>query len=375
MSTSVLKQVAAAGLWRLIERMNVHMKHTMAIIGYGGMGGWHHKSISEKIPELLVKGAYDIREEAAEKAREDGLYAYGSLEELRQDGSVELVTVATPNHVHKDLVIACLRAGKNVVCEKPVAMNTEELREMIAAADETGKLFTVHHNRRWDRDYRIVKTILADGTIGRPYFIESRVQGSRGAMHGWRGYKVNGGGMVLDWGVHLVDQLLDMTDSPVVSVDAHLLSVFTPEVEDNIKILLRFENGLSALCEMSTNCFVNLPRWHVSGTDGTAVVEGWGCHGKIVKLDTDEKMEWADDIVYTEAGPTRTMAPRPVHTTKELPLPDVQSDWSDYYRNIVEVLEGRAKATVQLSQVLRVMKVIDTVFASAEAGHGLSCYI
>lgn len=68
-----------------------------------------------------------------------------------------------------------------------------------------------------------------------------------GAMHGWRGYKVNGGGMVLDWGVHLVDQLLDMTDSPVVSVDAHLLSVFTPEVEDNIKILLRFENGLSAL--------------------------------------------------------------------------------------------------------------------------------
>ena len=102
-----------------------------------------------------------------------------------------------------------------------------------------------------------------------------------------------------------------MTDSPVVSVDAHLLSVFTPEVEDNIKILLRFENGLSALCEMSTNCFVNLPRWHVSGTDGTAVVEGWGCHGKIVKLDTDEKMEWADDIVYTEAGPTRTMAPRP----------------------------------------------------------------
>lgn len=94
------------------------------------------------------------------------------------------------------------------------------------------------------------------------------------------------------------------------------------------------------------------------GTDGTAVVEGWGCHGKIVKLDTDEKMEWADDIDLHRGGPTRTMAPRPVHTTKELPLPDVQSDWSDYYRNIVEVLEGRAKATVQLSQVLRVMKVI-----------------
>lgn len=351
------------------------MKHTMAIIGYGGMGGWHHKSITEKIPELTVKGAYDIREEAVQKAREDGLYAYASLDELLQDASVELVTIATPNNFHKDLVISCLRAGKNVVCEKPVAMNAEELRDMMDAAEETGKLFTVHHNRRWDRDYRIIQAILADGSIGRPYFIESRVQGSRGAMHGWRGYKVNGGGMVLDWGVHLVDQLLDLIDSPVVSVDAHLLSVFTPEVEDNIKILLRFENGVSALCEMSTNCFVNLPRWHVSGTDGTAVVEGWGCHGKIVKLNTDEKMEWADDIVYTEAGPTRTMAPRPVQTTQELPLPDIHSDWSDYYLNIVEVLEGRAKATVQLPQVLRVMKVIDTVFASAEAGQGLACYI
>ena len=86
-------------------------------------------------------------------------------------------------------------------------------------------------------------------------------------------------------------------------------------------------------------------------------------------------MEWADDIVYTEAGPTRTMAPRPVHTTEELPLPDIHSDWSESYVNIVDVLEGRAPAIVQPDQVLRVMKVIDTVFASAEAGHGLACYI
>ncbi len=139
-------------------------------------------------------------------------------------------------------------------------------------------------------------------------------------------------------------------------------------MEDNIKILLRFENGLSALCEMSTNCFVNLPRWHVSGTDGTAVVEGWGCHGKIVKLDTDEKMEWADDIVYTEgrAPPVPWPPPCPYHQGAAAARRTIRL--VGYYRNIVEVLEGRAKATVQLSQVLRVMKVIDTVFASAEAG-------
>ena len=138
-----------------------------------------------------------------------------------------MVTIAVPNNFHKELAIQCLRAGKNVVCEKPVTMNAAELEEIMAVSKETGKLFSVHQNRRWDKDYRIIKKIIEDGTLGAPYFIESRVQGSRGAMYGWRGYKVNGGGMVLDWGVHLLDQMMDMIDSPVVSVDAHLQTVFS----------------------------------------------------------------------------------------------------------------------------------------------------
>ena len=248
-------------------------KHKLAVIGYGGMGSWHCQNVSEKIPQICVYGAWDIRPEALDKAREKGLYTYSSLDELLEDREVELVTIAVPNNFHKELAIACLRAGKNVVCEKPVTMNAGELEEIMAVAQETGKLFSVHQNRRWDKDYRIVRKIIEDGKLGTPYFIESRVQGSRGAMYGWRGYKVNGGGMVLDWGVHLLDQMMDMIHSPVVSVDAHLQTVFSEEVDDNIKLFLRFENGVSALLEMSTNCFVNLPRWHVSCTGGTAVVE------------------------------------------------------------------------------------------------------
>ena len=352
------------------------MKHTLAVIGYGGMGGWHCKNMAEKIPEITVKGIWDIREEARAKAKEDGLYAYSSLDELLEDKEVDLVTVAVPNNFHKDLVIACLRAGKNVVCEKPVAMNAAELEEMIAASKETGKLFSVHQNRRWDKDYRIVREIIENGRIGTPYFIESRVQGSRGAMYGWRGYKVNGGGMVLDWGVHLLDQMMDMIHSPVVSVDAHLQIVFSEEVDDNIKLFLRFENGVSALLEMSTNCFVNLPRWHVSCTNGTAVVEDWACHGKTVQLREDAgEMAWDDDIVYTEAGPTRTMAPRPAYTTKEEPLPEVKTDWSDYYKNIVDVIDNGAELIVKPEQCLRVMKVIVLIFEAEKQGHGIACFI
>ena len=93
--------------------------------------------------------------------------------------------------------------------------------------------------------------------------------------------------------------------------------------------MIRFGNGLSALIEMATNCLINHPRWHVCATDGTCVIDDWRtCKGRIVKLNTDEQMEWADDIEYTEAGLTRTMAPlarsRPCRSCLCL---KVVSDW------------------------------------------------
>lgn len=351
------------------------MKHQLAIIGYGGMGSWHHQNIRESIPGITVTGAFDIRPEVEEAATKNGLYFYHCLEELLEDTSVDMVTVATPNNFHKDLVISCLQHGKHVVCEKPVAMNSGELTEMMKAAEKSGKLFSVHQNRRWDKDYVTIKKILEENAIGAPYYIESRVQGSRRSMEGWRSYKVNGGGMVYDWGVHLIDQLLDLIPSPVVSVDAHLFQIFTKEVDDNFKAFLRFENGLSALVEIATNCFILQPRWHMSCTDGTAVIEDWECHGKMVKLSSDEKMEWTNDIVYTAAGPTRTMAPRPVHTTAQLPLPEVTTDWADYYKNIVDVIDNGADLIVKPQQALRVLRVIEAIFESQKLGQSIKCRI
>lgn len=351
------------------------MQIGMGIIGYGGMGSWHHQNIEKSVPEIKVLAAYDVREEALEKAKEAGLTAYDTLEALLADPAIALVTVATPNDRHKDLVITALRAGKNVVCEKPVTMDAAELEELIAVSKETGKLFSIHQNRRWDKDYRIIRKVLESGQIGKPYFIESKVQGSRQSMHGWRGRKENGGGMLLDWGVHLIDQLMDMIDSPVVEVQGHLLSIFTPGVDDNIKVTLRFENGVSAMLEMATNCFINAPRWHVSCDNGTMVIDDWSCQGRMVQLSESGEMTWEDDIVYTEAGPTRTMAPRPAYTTKELPLPEVTTDWSEYYKNIAGVLDGTAELIVRPEQALRVMNVIDLLFASEQDRCGKACKI
>ncbi len=356
------------------------MSHKLAIIGFGGMGTWHYEKITECIDTVNVKGIYDIREEMNEKASKLGLFVYSSVEEIANDPEIDMVTVATPNNFHKDLSIKMLKAGKHVICEKPVTMDAAELEDIIKVANDSGKVFSVHQNRRWDKDYKIIKKILADKTLSEPYFIESRVQGSRGVLHGWRGYKENGGGMLLDWGVHLIDQMVFLIDSPVVEVGAHLMTITTPEhngeiVDDNMKIFLRFKNGISGIVDVSTNCFVNHPRWHVSCDGGTAVIEDFSCKGAMLQKKLDSEMLWEDSIVYTEAGPTRTMAPRPTETIIETPLPDVVTDWGDFYKNIVDVIDNGAELIVKPEEALRIMKIIDLAFVANERRCAVQCEI
>ena len=193
-------------------------KIRIAIVGYGGMGSKHPK-IMDGNEMVECAGAYDIKPERMEVARQDGFHTYESMEALLSDPTVDVVTVAIPNDQHKDVCIQCMRAGKNVVCEKPVSLSSEELKEMIAVSKECGVLFTVHQNRRWDEDYNIMKKIFDDNTLGRVFCIESRVHGSRGIPGDWRNKKECGGGMVLDWGIHLFDQMfMMMGDRKVKSI-------------------------------------------------------------------------------------------------------------------------------------------------------------
>ena len=101
-----------------------------ALIGYGGMGAWHADKLLT-LPEVRVCGIYDIDPERGELAQERGLPVYPSLEALLSDKKVEFVTIATPNDVHRDIAVAAMKAGKHVICEKPVTLSSDDLQAMI----------------------------------------------------------------------------------------------------------------------------------------------------------------------------------------------------------------------------------------------------
>lgn len=335
----------------------------IAVIGYGGMGGWHCNKIAD-IAELELAGIYDIKEEQRQAAEEKGIHAYASLDELLNDDSVELVTVAIPNQLHKPICIQAMEAGKNVVCEKPVALSHEELQEMIQAANDNQVLFTVHQNRRWDEDFLIMKHIYDEGTLGRVFRIESRVHGSRGIPGDWRNQKACGGGMVLDWGVHLLDQMLLMVQKKIISVYAELSYVTNEECDDGFTTIIRYEDGLVAEIQVGTSNFINLPRWYMMGENGSAVIENWALDGKIVMV-SDWKNRDAVPVV-TAAGLTKTMAPRTKDTIKEYPLPRQQTDVRDFYRNVVKAIHGEESQLITHKQLMRTLKLMETIFESAE---------
>ena len=112
-------------------------QYKAAFVGYGGMGHWHYTGIC-LTDRVKFIGVYDINPQRMELALSEGMEkAYGSYEELLADKEVDIVVVATPNNFHCPLVCQALEAGKTVVCEKPVAMSSEELQVMTAVRSAT----------------------------------------------------------------------------------------------------------------------------------------------------------------------------------------------------------------------------------------------
>ncbi|WP_099221692.1 Gfo/Idh/MocA family protein [Listeria costaricensis] len=338
-------------------------KKGLALIGYGGMGKQHLKRL-ENVSEIAVLGVYDIKSAKKQAAKEQGWNIFETWEEVLRDPAVEILILATPNETHAPLAIEAMHHGKEVICEKPATLSVAEFDQVTQAAKETGRHFMVHQNRRWDENYRIIQQLKEEDRLGEIFSVESRVQGSRGIPDDWRRLKENGGGMLYDWGVHLIDRILLLfRETKPVSIFADLSYVLGHEVDDGFRIRLAFKNGARALLEVGTVNFIQTPEWYVCGKIGTAVIEDYELHGRYITL--NGKLAKEAQPIETGAGLTKTMAPRNDGSTTEFSLPYVQTDVTDFYRNFVEVIDGHAEPVVKNEEVRQVLHLIELAFQSA----------
>ena len=342
--------------------MNSPLK--LAIVGLGGMGHEHARQLGG-VSEIALVGSFDVREERQELARSMKLKAYPSLQAVLDDKALDAVLIATPNDSHRELAIAAMKAGKHVICEKPVALNSAELERIVEASHETGKLFLVHQNRRWDADYLTVKKILEAKTLGHVFHLETRVLGSRGIPSDWRKLERHGGGMMLDWGVHLLDRLVFLFPGKITQVFCKLNFPTGQEVDEGFHLFLTFEHGQTALVEVQTKHFQALPLWLGLGTEGTARIDNWNLDGEIVAVG---HAEGDAKPIQAGAGLTKTMAPRTEAGEVHLPLPKVTSDVRDFYRNFCKAAAGEAEPLIKNSEVMRIMRLMEAAFASHRTG-------
>ena len=187
-------------------------------------------------------------DQARESARQFAIpLAFDSAESLCRSPEVQAVLVTTPNSCHLQDVLIAIRHGKPVLCEKPMALNASECREMVEAAGKVGVLLGVAHVFRFEESLHRIRDRVASGEIGKPIFVRSEFSFLAGTDHPrkWMNNPaIAGGGPIPDVGVHCVDALRFILQDEVVSVSAQAISdQLSGDVEAAASLLLEFSRG------------------------------------------------------------------------------------------------------------------------------------
>ncbi|MGL9730705.1 Gfo/Idh/MocA family protein [Enterococcus sp. DIV0756] len=338
------------------------------IIGFGFMGQTHAETI-KKLAYAQLKAVCDTNE-AQFSFAPDGVDTYTSADELLADPTIDTVIIAVPNQLHLEIVTKAAEAQKDIICEKPLAMNAAEVEQMLAVVEKEQVRFTVHHQRRWDHDYRVAKEVYAQNLVGETYTVKSALYGFNGNMHDWHVYPEFGGGMLYDWGVHLIDQILWMMPSKLVSLYANVRNVINEQVDDYFNIQLYFENGVNAQVELGTY-FLNSSEnwferhWFIGGDQGSAKIDGFNPKGEITRTSA-LLSNVPGQITMTHAGPTRSFGPAPEGRIFTEELPEVSVNHQMFFDNYYDYVQGKAELVVQPEQIFGLMKVLDAIRISAK---------
>lgn len=259
-----------------------HRQVRVGVIGAGFIGGFHATSM-QAVPEAHLVAACDVVDspKLGELRELYNIEVYTDPREMLKRKDVAAVTVCTPSGLHGKVAVQALRAGKHALTEKPMDIGLKKADEMIAIARAKGLKLGVISQHRTDPGIVELKEAVASGKLGQVILAEAYVKWYRSQEYydsgGWRGtWKLDGGGALMNQGVHTVDMLQWIVDSPVESVFAQAATQTHKriEVEDLAQALLRFKSGAMGSITASTSVYPGLPeRIEITGTKGTMIVE------------------------------------------------------------------------------------------------------
>lgn len=335
----------------------------VALIGYGNAGKTFHAPLISATPGLRLDCIASSQGQVVTADWPDARVATDPLAAIHAP-DIELVVIASPNSTHAPLAAAALTAGKHVIVDKPFTVELAEARELIRLAEQHGRLLSVFHNRRWDADFLALRTLLADGHLGRPTQLESRFERFRPEVRArWREQAVAGGGVWYDLGPHLVDQTLQLFGLPDSVSARFAIQRDGAETDDWAQVDLDY-GQLQVTLRASMLVAGGMPRFAAHGTAASWVKYGQDAQEEQLKAGLRPVApNWGYDpqapTLYTTDGSTTT-----------LPLP--RGDYPAYYAAIHAALRAGAPNPVPAHEALGVMAVIDAARQSARSGQRAS---
>jgi predicted dehydrogenase len=344
-------------------------KRKVALVGAGVIGTHHGLVISQLADRLELAAVVDVAPERAEKlAAERGGRPFTSLAEALREVDVDIVVVCVPTGLHGEVAIEALDAGKNVIVEKPAETTLPKVDEIIKAQQKAGTLVTVISQHRFDAATDIVLAAVRNGELGRLTSGIASIDWWRGQTYydsgDWRGtWELDGGGALMNQGVHTVDLLIAMMGRPVeVFAYTGVLAHERIEVEDVAVGVVRFESGALGVLHGTTAAYPGLSaRVQVHGDRGSAVID----NDQLIFLHTTppgadpEERSYGSTTARTgsEAGATAASNPTGLGDSHRL-----------QYLNFLAALDGTEPLRVDLQTNRQAVALINGVYESARTG-------
>lgn len=329
----------------------------VGLIGFGLAGQAFHAPTIRAVPGMELACILERSGSLAQK-RYPGVRVARTLEELLQDEAIRLCVVATPNTSHFELATRCLRAGRDVVVDKPFTTTVQEALELIQLAEKQKRRLAVYQNRRWDGDFLTVKKLIASGELGRLVACESHYDRFRPQIKpgGWRDRPDPGSGILFDLGSHLIDQALHLFGEP----QAIAADVFTQrdaaKVDDAFDVRLEYPALRMTLRSTMLACAPR-PRFLLHGTKGAFVKYGMDPQEAFLRGgDGSYNPAWGED---PEAQWGTLTVPAGGDSFTERRVKTERGDYPGFYANVRDAILEGAPLAVPASDGLRTMRSLE----------------